>query len=143
MKLVAKIKMSNLAKIYGNLNDGFIYELTDEEMKANPATMKYFVSSREFNNFFFDGLHTTTEEMINRLVSIDKDIYESSFFCKDIEVGYWHFKYLTISHLMIVIQNQVESFGKAIAMNDYTGSGNAFKYDAKVDSKLVFEEEEK
>lgn len=143
MKLVATIKMSGLAKIYGNLKDGFIYELTDEEVKMNPAAMKYFISSMQFGDFFFNGLHETAKEMIDRLADIDKDIYDMSFFCKDIEAGYWHFKYLNIAHLMFVIQEQAESFCKAIAKNDYTGSGNAFDYDARIDSKIVFEEEEK
>lgn len=141
MKLVARIKMSGLAKIYGELSDGFVYELTDEEVKAHPATMKYFISEKEFNDFFLNNRFNTLRDIIFRLVKIDRDTHEASFFCKDIEAGYWHYKYLMLARLMWRLRGQAESFCKAVAENDYTGNGNAFDYDAKNDSKIIYEEE--
>ena len=78
---------------------------------------------------------------IQDFVKIDRDTYESSFFCKDIEAGYWHYKYLMLARLMWRLRGQAESFCKAVADNDYTGNGNAFDYNAKNDSKIIYEEE--
>lgn len=136
MKLVARIKMSELAKIYGKLDDGFIYELSEKEIKMNSAAMKYFISCMEFNEYFFYGRFDTTKERIDELVNIDKENYGASFFCDNIEAGYWHFKYLKLAYLMQRINNLANDFCKSIAENDYAGIVSG--YEEIVDSKIIY-----